>query len=121
MQGNDPKMSNISYYYTTMAGEHMRAARRQGVLGVVHCGTGPSSRARAHAPPIEHLLRGGINLAYARFKADKDIMDALVLLRKKTGTGVRGGQPAESQLWRRRCGACFTLTMPESSRNYLCS
>ena len=37
----------------------MRAARRQGVLDVVRCGTGPSARVRARAPPVQHLLRGG--------------------------------------------------------------
>ena len=29
----------------------MRAARRQGVFGVIHCETGPSSRVHARAPP----------------------------------------------------------------------
>ena len=37
----------------------MRAARRQGVLGVVRLGTGPSSRVRARAPSVQHFLRGG--------------------------------------------------------------
>ena len=37
----------------------MRAARRQDVLEVVCCGTRPSSRVRARAPPVQHLLRGG--------------------------------------------------------------
>ena len=33
-----------------------------------------------------------ISVAYTPFKADKDIVDSLlVYLRKKTGTGVRGG------------------------------
>ena len=31
-----------------------------------------------------------INVAYTRFKADKDIMDALVHRRKKKGAGGRG-------------------------------
>ena len=31
-----------------------------------------------------------INMSDARFKADKDIMDALVHLRKKTGRGSEG-------------------------------
>ena len=30
-------------------------------------------------------------MAYTRFKADKGVMDALVHLRKKRGTGGRGG------------------------------
>ena len=37
----------------------MRPARRQGVLEVICCGTRPSSRVRARAPPVQHLLRGG--------------------------------------------------------------
>ena len=37
----------------------IRRARWQGVLGVVRCGTRPSSRVRARAPPFQHLLRGG--------------------------------------------------------------
>ena len=59
-----------------------------------------------------------INVAYTRFKADKDIKDALVHLNKKNGgKGVEGRQPAESQPWRRRYGLCFTLTMLKPSRN----
>ena len=61
-----------------------------------------------------------INVAYTYFKADKDVMDALVHVRKKKGAGGRGGggkQPPESQSWRHCFVACFTLTMPESSRN----
>ena len=38
---------------------NMRAARRQGVLEVVRCGTRSSSSVRARAPPVQHLLRGG--------------------------------------------------------------
>ena len=37
-----------------------------------------------------------INEAYMRFKADKDIMDALEHPRKKTGVGGRGEQTPES-------------------------
>ena len=38
-----------------------------------------------------------MNKAFTRFKADKDIMDALVHLRRKMGTGGGGKQPPESQ------------------------
>ena len=62
----------------------MRAARRRGVLGVVCCGTGPSPRVRARAPPLQHV-------AYTRFKADKDILDALVHLREKRERGGAEG------------------------------
>ena len=37
----------------------MGAAQRQGVHVVVRCGKGPSPRARARAPPVQHLLHGG--------------------------------------------------------------
>ena len=45
-----------------------------------------------------------INVAYTRLKADKDIMDALVHIKKKTGAGGRGeattGEPAlPKSLW----------------------
>ena len=46
--------SSIPRWYASM-----RAARRQGVLDVVCCGTRSSSRVRARAPPVQHLLRGG--------------------------------------------------------------
>ena len=42
---------------------------------------------RTRAPPVQHILRGGINVVYTRFKVDRDIMNALVYLRKKTGAG----------------------------------
>ena len=54
-------------------------------------------------------------MGYTRFKADKDIMDALVHLKNETGAG--GQHPAESQFLRRHFGACFRLMMLESSRN----
>ena len=38
-----------------------------------------------------------LDVVYPRFKADKDIMDALVHLRKKTEAGGGGKQPPESQ------------------------
>ena len=68
----------------------MRAARRQGVLEMVRRGTRFSSSVRARAPPVQHLVRGGINVASTRFKAGKGTMDALVHLRKKRGAGERG-------------------------------
>ena len=96
----------------------MRAARRQSVLGVVHCGTGPSLRVRSRAPPVQRLLRGVYDVAYTHFKADKDIMDALVHPRKKKGAGGGGGgATAGEPVLATPRGACFTLTMPGSSRN----
>ena len=56
-----------------------------------------------------------INVVSTRFKAEEGIMDALVHLRKKRGAGGGvGKQLPESQSWRRRFGARFTLTMPGS-------
>ena len=40
-----------------------------------------------------------IKVAYTGFKADKNIMDALVHLRKKKGARGRGEKPPESQPW----------------------
>ena len=79
----------------------MRAARRQGVLEVFCCGTRSSSRVRARAPPVQHLLRGGFNVASTRFKADEGIMDALVHLRKKGGRGeaIVGELVLATPLW----------------------
>ena len=58
-----------------------------------------------------------VNVASTRFKADKDIMDALVHLSKKKGEGG-GGSNCRRVSLARRFGVWFTLTMPESSRNY---
>ena len=49
------------------------------------------------APLLFSIFAAVINVAYTRFKADKDIMDALVHLRKITGRGGEGGQSAKSQ------------------------
>ena len=54
----------------------MRTTRQQGVLGVVRCATGPSSRVRDHNPPVQHFFAAVINVTYMRFKADKKIVDA---------------------------------------------
>ena len=71
------------------------------------------------APLLFNIFFAAVrNVASARFKIDKGIMDALVHLRKKRGRGGGGKQLSESQCWRRRFGACFMLTMPESSRNH---
>ena len=46
--------------------DSMRATRRQSVFGVVRLGTGPSSRARAHALPVQYHLRGGYKRRVSR-------------------------------------------------------
>ena len=64
------------------------------------------------------FFAAAINMASTRFKADEDVMDAMVHLRKKRGAGGRGKQLSESQSSRRRFAICFMLTMPGSSRNH---
>ena len=49
----------------------MRAARRQGVLEVVCCGTRSSSSVRARTPPVQHLLRGGYKLGLHAFQGGR--------------------------------------------------
>ena len=74
---------------------------------------------RVLAPLLFNIVFAAvIKVASTRFKADEGIMDALVHLRKKRGAGGRGKQLPESQSWRRRFRACFTLTMPGSSRDH---
>ena len=49
------------------------------------------------APLLFNIFAAVRNVASTRFKADKDIMDALVHLRKKRGRGRGGEQLPESQ------------------------
>ena len=58
-----------------------------------------------------------INVAYTHFKVDKDIMDALVHLRKKKGARGRGEATTGEPVLATPLGEDFTLTMPGSSRN----
>ena len=93
----------------------MRAARRQGVLGVVRCGTGPLSRVRARAPRVQHLLRGG-------YKRDLHAFQGGQRHHGRFGApeGEKGGegkQLPETRSSRFRSGACLTLMMSGSSRN----
>ena len=60
-----------------------------------------------------------IHVAYTHFEGDEYIIDALVGLRKKRERGGGGEQWSESQPRRLHYGACYTLTMPESTRNRL--
>ena len=68
----------------------MRAARRQGVLEVVHCGTRPSSRVRARAPPVQHLLCGGYIRGLHAFQGGQRHHGRFGHLRKKGGAEGRG-------------------------------
>ena len=44
------------------------------------------------APLLFNIFAAVVNVAYTRFKTDKDIMDALVHLKKKTGSGGKSNQ-----------------------------
>ena len=59
-----------------------------------------------------------INVVYSRFKANKDFIGVLVHLREKMGAGVHGEAIARESVLTTCFGACFTLTMPESSCNH---
>ena len=91
-------------------------ARRQGVLLVVRCGTRPSSRVSARAPPVQHLLREGYKRGLHAFQGVQRYHGRFGTPEEEKGGG--GGQLPESQSSRRRFGACFMLTMPGSSRNH---
>ena len=75
----------------------MRTARRQGVLRVIRCGTGSSSRVRARAPFVQPLFRGSYKRGHIHVLrwTKTDTMDALmhplVHLRNKTGGKGGGG------------------------------
>ena len=70
----------------------MRATRQQGVLEVVCCGTKPSPRVRARAPPIPHLLRGG----YGAFQGGRRYHGRFGTPEEEKGEGAggRGGATA---------------------------
>ena len=92
----------------------MRASRRQGVLEVVCCGTRSSSSVRARTPPVQHLLHGGYKPGLHAFKGGQRHHGRFGTPQEEKGDE----QLPESQSWRRRFGACFTLTMPGSSRDH---
>ena len=94
----------------------MRAARRQGVLGVVRCGTSPSLRVRDRAPPVQHLLRDSYKRGLRAFQGGQRHHGRFGTPEEENGGG--GKQLPESQSWRRRFEACFMLAMPGSSRNH---
>ena len=79
----------------------MRTARRQDVLGVVRCGTGPSSRVRAGAPSVQHILRGDYKRGLYAFQGGQRYHGRLLHLRKKTRAGeATSGEPALAiSLW----------------------
>ena len=79
----------------------MRAARRLGVLEVARCGTRPSSRVRARASLVQHLLRGGYKRGLHAFQGGPTHHNTLGYLGEKRGRGVATtGEPAlATPLW----------------------
>ena len=70
----------------------MRAARRQGVLEVDRCGTRPSSRVRARAPPVQHLLRGGYKRGLHVFQGGQRQHGRFGTPEEENGDGETGGR-----------------------------
>ena len=68
----------------------MRAARRQVVLEVVCCGIKPSSRVRARAPPVQHLLRGGYKRGLHAFQGGQRHHERFGTPEGEKGAGGRG-------------------------------
>ena len=68
----------------------MRAPRRQGVLGVVRCGTKPSSRVHARAPPVQNLLCGGYKRGLHAFQGGQRHHGRFGTLEEENGGGGRG-------------------------------
>ena len=69
----------------------MRAARRQGVLGVVRCGIEPSSRVRARALPVQHILRGGYKRGLHAFQVGHKHHGRFAAPEEEKGGGGAGG------------------------------
>ena len=77
----------------------IRAARRQCVLGVWFAVKLGLCQGCVLAPLLLNIIFAPfISEAYTRFNAEKDIMDALVHLRKKKGAGGRGKVTAGEQV-----------------------
>ena len=68
----------------------MRAARRQGVLEMICCGIRPSSRLRARAPPVQHLLRGGYKRGLHAFQGRQRHRGRFGTPEEEKGAGGRG-------------------------------
>ena len=70
----------------------MRAARRQGVLGVVHCGTRPLSRVRACAPLVQHIICDGYKRDLRAFQGRQRHHERFGTSEEEKGGGVAGGR-----------------------------
>ena len=69
----------------------MRAARRHGVLEAVCCGTRPSSRVYARAPPVQHLLRSGYKRGLHAFEGGQRHHGRFGTPEEEKGGGRAGG------------------------------
>ena len=82
----------------------MRAARRQGVLEVVCCGTRPSSRGHTRAPPVQYLLRGGYKRGIHAFQGGQRHHGRFGTPEEENGAGgqreaTAGGSVLATPLW----------------------
>ena len=68
----------------------MSAARQQGVLGAVRCGTKPSSRVRARTPPVQHILRGSFRRGFHAFQGGQRHHGGFGTPEEEKGAGGRG-------------------------------
>ena len=68
----------------------MRAARRRCVFEGVCCGTRPSSRVRARAPPVQHLLRGRSKRGLHAFQGGQRHHERFGTPEEERGAGGRG-------------------------------
>ena len=75
-----------------------------------------ASRLRAHAPPVQHLLRGGYKRGPRAFIGGQRHHGRFGTPEEEKEDGRK--QLPESQSWRRRFGVCFMLITPGSSRNH---
>ena len=73
----------------------MRTARRQGVLGVICCGTEPSSRVRARALPVQYPLRSGYKRGLHAFQGGQRHHRRFGTSREESGGGGTGGATIE--------------------------
>ena len=67
------------------------------MLGVVRCGTGPSSRVRARAPLVPHLLCGAYKRGLHSFQGGQDMTDAFVHLPEEENAGGGAGRNNRSR------------------------
>ena len=98
------------------AGVFLAQKEDNGKLAIIVYFSKRSTLSHARAPHVRHLLRGGYKRGLHAFQGGQRHHGGFGARKEKKGAG--GKQPLESQSRRRRFGACFTLTMFESSFNH---